>query len=70
MATVAVVGGGYGGAPAAKALDEVADVLLIDEDEAQGSYPGRLTVTRAPLARALVGDVEAAREVRTTVLGA
>ena len=57
-------------AQVAKLYADFADVLLIDEDEAQGSYPGRLNVTRAPLARALVGDVEAAREVRTTVLGA
>ena len=34
MATVAVVGGGYGGAPAAKALDEIADVVLIDPKDA------------------------------------
>src|SRR5436309_15165897 len=30
MATVAVVGGGYGGIAVAKALDEVADVVLIE----------------------------------------
>jgi len=34
VATVAVVGGGYGGAPAAKALDEIADVVLIDPKDA------------------------------------
>ena len=51
-------------AQVAKLYADFADVLLIDEDEAQGSYPGRLNVTRAPLARALVGDVEAARELR------
>ena len=31
---MAIVGGGYGGAPAAKALDEIADVVLIDPKDA------------------------------------
>jgi NADH dehydrogenase FAD-containing subunit len=30
MTTVAVIGGGYGGVTAAKALDDVADVTLIE----------------------------------------
>ena len=34
MATVVVVGGGYGGAPAAKALDEIADVVLVEPKDA------------------------------------
>ena len=34
MATVVVVGGGYGGAPTAKALDEIADVVLIEPKDA------------------------------------
>jgi NADH dehydrogenase FAD-containing subunit len=34
VATVAIVGGGYGGAPAAKALDDIADVVLIDPKDA------------------------------------
>lgn len=34
MATVAVIGGGYGGAAAAKALDDIADVVLIDPKDA------------------------------------
>jgi NADH dehydrogenase FAD-containing subunit len=33
-ATVVVVGGGYGGAAAAKALDEVADVILVEPKDA------------------------------------
>lgn len=57
-------------AQVAKLYADFADVLLIDENEAPGSYPGRLTVSRAPLARALAGDADAAREVRTAILGA
>jgi NADH dehydrogenase FAD-containing subunit len=34
LATVAIIGGGYGGAAAAKALDEIADVVLIDPKDA------------------------------------
>jgi apoptosis-inducing factor 2 len=34
LATVAIVGGGYGGAAAAKALDDIADVVLIDPKDA------------------------------------
>ena len=34
MATVVVVGGGYGGAPTAKALDEIADVVLVEPKDA------------------------------------
>ena len=34
MATVAIVGGGYGGAAAAKALDDIADVILIEPKDA------------------------------------
>jgi len=34
LATVAIVGGGYGGAAAAKALDDIADVILIEPKDA------------------------------------
>jgi NADH dehydrogenase FAD-containing subunit len=34
LATVVVVGGGYGGAPTAKALDEIADVVLVEPKDA------------------------------------
>jgi apoptosis-inducing factor 2 len=34
LATVAIIGGGYGGAAAAKALDDIADVVLIDPKDA------------------------------------
>ena len=34
MATVIVVGGGYGGAATAKALDDIADVVLIEPKDA------------------------------------
>ena len=34
MTTVVVIGGGYGGAAAAKALDDIADVVLIDPKDA------------------------------------
>ena len=34
MATVVVVGGGYGGVPTAKALDEIADVVLVEPRDA------------------------------------
>ena len=34
MATVIVVGGGYGGAATAKALDDIADVILIEPKDA------------------------------------
>ena len=34
MATVIIVGGGYGGAAAAKALDDIADMVLIEPKDA------------------------------------
>ena len=34
MATVIIVGGGYGGAATAKALDDIADVVLIEPKDA------------------------------------
>ncbi|OEU95953.1 FAD-dependent oxidoreductase [Streptomyces oceani] len=53
-ATVAVIGGGYGGVAAAKALDEVADVVLVD--------PGDGFVHNVALLRGLV-DAEWAERI-------
>ncbi|WP_405863750.1 FAD-dependent oxidoreductase [Streptomyces sp. NBC_00005] len=47
-ATVVVIGGGYGGASAAKALDEVADVALIEPRDAFFHAVGALRATVDP----------------------
>ncbi|GII93625.1 NAD(P)/FAD-dependent oxidoreductase [Sinosporangium siamense] len=47
-ATVAIIGGGYGGAAAAKALDDVADVILIEPRDAFVHNVGSLRAVVRP----------------------
>ncbi|MCP9955184.1 FAD-dependent oxidoreductase [Actinomadura madurae] len=46
--TVAVIGGGYGGAAVAKALDAEADVILIDPRDAFANASGALRALTQP----------------------
>ncbi|MDH6590035.1 NADH dehydrogenase FAD-containing subunit [Streptomyces sp. SAI-133] len=46
--TVVIIGGGYGGSAAAKALDEVADVVLVEPNEAFFHAVGALRATVDP----------------------
>ena len=50
--TVVVVGGGYGGAAVAKALESKADVVLIDPRDAFVNAPGHCGRWPSPTGRA------------------